>query len=105
MAQWNIKTEGCAETPSMGLRSPSPGEKRGSYVVGMMPSGHREHMLWDELRDSLVGREGSLSGRRRPSLDEIRRDRAAQEKRRGLINEAVSVLLEPSSDEEDMKSN
>lgn len=104
MAQWNIDTKSCPESPSMGIRPPSPGERRGSYDVGMMRSGHREHMLWDELRDSLVGREGSLYSRRALGLSEIRRDRAAQEKRRGLINEAIRVLLEPSSEEEDMES-
>lgn len=116
-AQWNIETGNCAGTPAMVIQPPSTVEKRGSYDARMMRSGRkhfqkgtdREHMLWDELRYSLVDREGSLSGCRLGGtllgLEEIRRDRAAQEKRRGLINEAISVLLEPSSEEEDMESN
>lgn len=68
--------------------------------------GVHERLLWDELRESLagvaVGRKGLLpcgqDGVR--AFEKTIRGQAGEEQRRRLIDEAISVLLEASSDEE-----
>lgn len=81
------------------------GSRRQNYGL----EGEHERLLWDELRESLagvaVGRKRGLpysqDGVR--AFEKPRRDRASEEQRRRLIDEAISVLLEASSDEEGLE--
>lgn len=68
--------------------------------------GVHERLLWDELRESLAGVTTGGEGLLPRGQDGVRdfektvRGRAGEEQRRRLIDEAISVLLEASSDEE-----
>lgn len=88
------------QRPEEGGRTYSrPGDASGaSYEADAF----HEQLIWDELRDSLAGRDRGPPQKRhvRDTVEEAKRDIDSEERRRRLIEEAIAILLESSSDEE-----
>ena len=104
-------------------RYPNPTEGKGAHHDHVVTSSSRnniveglgEQKLWDEPRESLMGREGHVpgswyAGKLLIANSDERRDdkadKAAEKHRRELIDEAIAILLEPSScDEDELECN